>query len=135
MVSCNHYRSLLPYGLQFPWTSSQTSPPFNSYDSILMVVDYLTKMVHFIPCTKIITDKRTSKLLFNHVFGYHSLSQRYNFLLWALIYTRVLEITIWSFRCEGEVVINFPPPNRWTNKTSQSNLGTIFTMHNHLSSK
>jgi hypothetical protein len=68
--------------------------PFNSYDSILMVVDHLTKMVHFSPCTKIITHKGTSKLLFDHVFGYHSLSLKYNFLLWASIYTQVLEVII-----------------------------------------
>jgi hypothetical protein len=40
-----------------------------------------------------------------------------------------------SFRCEGEVVINFSPPNKWANKTSQSIFGTIFTMHNQLSSR
>jgi hypothetical protein len=40
-----------------------------------------------------------------------------------------------NFKCEGEVVINFPPPNGWANKTGQSNLRAIFTMHNELSSK
>jgi hypothetical protein len=35
-----------------------------------------------------------------------------------------------SFRCEGEIVINFPPLDKWANRTGQSNLGTIFTMHN-----
>ncbi len=47
--------------------------PFNSYDSILVVVDHLTKMVHFIPCTKTITDEITTKLFFDHVFQYHGL--------------------------------------------------------------
>jgi len=48
-------------------------PPFNSYDSILVVVDSLTKMVHFIPCTKTITNKRTTKLFLDYVFRYHGL--------------------------------------------------------------
>jgi hypothetical protein len=46
---------------------------FNSCDSILVVVDCLTTMVHFIFCTKIIISKITSKLFFNHVFRYHGL--------------------------------------------------------------
>jgi hypothetical protein len=44
-------------------------PPFNSYDSILVVVmDYLTRMVHFTPCTKIIIGERITKLFLNLVF-------------------------------------------------------------------
>jgi hypothetical protein len=48
-------------------------PPFSFYDSILVVVDCLTKMFHFIPYTKIIIGEGTSKLFFNHVFWYHGL--------------------------------------------------------------
>jgi len=48
-------------------------PFFVSFDSILVVVDRLTKMVHFIPCNKTITNKKTTKLFFNHVFWYHGL--------------------------------------------------------------
>jgi hypothetical protein len=44
-------------------------PPFNFYDSILVeVMDYLMKMVHFIPCTKIITSEGTTKLFLNLAF-------------------------------------------------------------------
>jgi len=46
-------------------------PPFSFYDSILVVVDHLMKMVHFISCTKTINGERTSKLFVNHVFWYH----------------------------------------------------------------
>jgi len=46
-------------------------PFFVSFDSILVVVDRSTKMVHFIPCNKTITNKKTTKLFFNHVFWYH----------------------------------------------------------------
>jgi hypothetical protein len=48
-------------------------PPSKSYDSILVVVDHLMKMVHFIPCTKTIINEGTTKLFFDHVFQYHGL--------------------------------------------------------------
>jgi hypothetical protein len=47
--------------------------PSNSYDSILAVVDYLMKMVHFIMRTKIITSERATKLFLDHIFLYHGL--------------------------------------------------------------
>jgi hypothetical protein len=46
-------------------------PPSSSYDSILVVVDHLTKMVHFIPCIKTIIGEGTTKLFLDHVFQYH----------------------------------------------------------------
>jgi hypothetical protein len=56
-----------------PWFSISMDfitdlPPSSSYDSILVVVDHLTKMTHFILCTKTITSKGTSKLFLDHVF-------------------------------------------------------------------
>jgi hypothetical protein len=72
LVSFDHYQSLHPRGFQLLWTITDL-PPFNSYDSILVVVDHLTKMVHFISCTKTITNKGTTKLFFDHVFQYHGL--------------------------------------------------------------
>jgi hypothetical protein len=46
-------------------------PPSNVYNSILVVVDCLTKTTHFILYTKIIINEGTTKLFFNHVFQYH----------------------------------------------------------------
>jgi hypothetical protein len=48
-------------------------PPFNYYDSILVVLDRLTKMVNFIMCTKTMTSEWTTKLFLDHVFWYHGL--------------------------------------------------------------
>jgi hypothetical protein len=45
--------------------------PFNSYDSILVVMDRLTKMTHFIPSTKAITSEGIAKLFLKYVFQYH----------------------------------------------------------------
>jgi hypothetical protein len=50
-------------------------PLSNFYDSIVVVVDRLIKMVHFIPCNKIIIGKRMVKLFLNHVFQYHGLPE------------------------------------------------------------
>jgi hypothetical protein len=46
-------------------------PPFSFYDSILVMDDCLTKMTHFIPCTKTITSKGRTKLFFDNVFQYN----------------------------------------------------------------
>jgi hypothetical protein len=48
-------------------------PPFNAYDSILVTVNHLTKMVHFILCTKTIASEGTTKLFLDDVFQYHGL--------------------------------------------------------------
>jgi hypothetical protein len=50
-------------------------PPSSFYDFVLVVVDYLTKMVHFISCTKIIIGKGTTKLFLDDVFRYHGFSK------------------------------------------------------------
>jgi len=47
--------------------------PSSFYDSILVVVDHLTKMVHFIIFTKTIISEGTAKLFLDHVFWYHGL--------------------------------------------------------------
>ena len=46
-----------------------------TFDSILMVVDQLTKMTHFILCNKTITKERTTKLFIDHIYRYHSQSE------------------------------------------------------------
>ncbi len=65
----------LPFSIS-PWSSISMDfimdfPWFNSFDSILMVVDHLTNMVHFIPYNKSITNEKTIKLFLDHVFCCH----------------------------------------------------------------
>ena len=36
-----------------------------------VVVDQLTKMAHFIPCTKTIIEKETAKLFFDNIYHIH----------------------------------------------------------------
>ena len=43
------------------------------HDSILVVVDRLSKMAHFIPCSKSITSEQTVSLVFQHVIRLHGL--------------------------------------------------------------
>jgi hypothetical protein len=44
------------------------------------------KMTHFIPCTKTITNERTSKLFLDHVFQYHG-------FLEDIVFNRGLQFT------------------------------------------
>jgi hypothetical protein len=46
---------------------------FKSCNSILVVVDHLTKMVHFILYNKTRIDEKITKLIFYHVFQYPGL--------------------------------------------------------------
>src|ERR1700678_2260362 len=43
------------------------------HDSIMVVVDRLSKMAHFIPCSKTITSEQTASLIFQHVVRLHGL--------------------------------------------------------------
>jgi len=45
----------------------------NGHDMILIVVDRLTKMAHFIPTTREVTSKETAELFLRYVFQYHGL--------------------------------------------------------------
>jgi hypothetical protein len=45
----------------------------NGKDSIFVVVNRLTKMAHFIPCTKTITGEETAKLFFDNIYCIHGL--------------------------------------------------------------
>jgi len=46
-------------------------PQPNSFNSIIVMVDPFTKVVHFIPYNKSITNKKTTKSFLDHVFRYH----------------------------------------------------------------
>ena len=46
-------------------------PISNGYDSILTVVDRLTKMAHFIPCRKNMNAEELAQLMLNHVWKLH----------------------------------------------------------------
>jgi len=47
----------------------------NGHDMILIAVDRLTKMAHFIPTTSNVTSKQTADLFLQHVFRYHGLPE------------------------------------------------------------
>ena len=51
-----------------------TDLPFSEgHDSILVVMDRFTKMVHFIPCSKAISDLKTTNLILANVVRLHGL--------------------------------------------------------------
>ena len=89
--SCQRNKSstLKPAGLlqslpvpQQPWDHVSmdfiTSLPVtkNGYDAVLVVVDSLTKMAHFIPCATTITAAQLARLFFNTVVKYHGIPRR-----------------------------------------------------------
>ena len=45
------------------------------HDAILTVVDRLSKMVHWIPCTKAIGAEATAHIFMDHVFKHHGLPE------------------------------------------------------------
>jgi hypothetical protein len=47
----------------------------DGHDMILIVVDRLTKMAHFIPTISNVTSKETAELFLEHVFRYHGLPE------------------------------------------------------------
>jgi hypothetical protein len=74
-----------PYGLleplpaaTKPWSSVTMDfivelPKSQDYNAILVVVDRMTKLSHFIPCTTNITAEETATLFINNVFKLHGL--------------------------------------------------------------
>jgi hypothetical protein len=74
-----------PYGLlqplpvpRRPWSSVSMDfitdlPPSNSFDSIFVLVDRLTKMAHFVPCKKTSSSEDTARLFLDNVYRYHGL--------------------------------------------------------------
>jgi len=85
--TCNRSKSIkhLPYGpltplpiAEKPWSSISLDfivdlPISNSFDSILVIVDRLTKYALFIPTKKTITAETFSELFITHVFALHGM--------------------------------------------------------------
>jgi hypothetical protein len=45
----------------------------NIFDTLLIVVDHLTRMAHFLPCTESVTSKETATLFLHGVYRLHGL--------------------------------------------------------------
>jgi transposase InsO family protein len=50
-------------------------PTVRAKNSILVVVDRLTKMAHFIPCSKLITAEKTTQLILDEIVRLHGLPE------------------------------------------------------------
>jgi hypothetical protein len=48
-------------------------PSSKAFDSIFVVVDQLTKMAHFMPYNKTVTDEETAKFFMDNIYKYHGL--------------------------------------------------------------
>jgi len=47
----------------------------NGNDMILVIIDRLTKMAHFVPTTSTVTSKKTAELFLQYVFQHHGLPE------------------------------------------------------------
>jgi hypothetical protein len=48
-------------------------PENNGFNSVLIVVDHLTRMAHFLPCTETVTAEETATLFLHGVYRLHGL--------------------------------------------------------------
>jgi hypothetical protein len=74
-----------PYGLlcplpipKKPWSLVSMDfiihlPSSKAFDSIFVVVNWLTKMVHFMPCNKRVTGEEHTRLFMDNSYKYHDL--------------------------------------------------------------
>jgi hypothetical protein len=46
---------------------------FKAFDSIFVVIDWLTNMAHFIPCNKTVTNEEIARLFMDNIYKYHGL--------------------------------------------------------------
>ena len=51
-------------------------PPSNGYNTIMVTVDMLTKMAHFVPLKKLPSSKETAQRLLDHVIKLHGVPSR-----------------------------------------------------------
>jgi hypothetical protein len=67
------------HGPPIPWHTSvgldylTHLPESNGFNSVLIVVDHLTPMAHFLPCTETVTAKETATLFLQGVYRLHGL--------------------------------------------------------------
>jgi hypothetical protein len=69
------------YPLHVPPIPSRTAgldcltqlPVSNGFDSVMIVVDHLTRMGHFLPCTKSVSIEKTANLFLHAVYRLHGL--------------------------------------------------------------
>ena len=75
-LSANYIPCLFPndHGNQSEWIiSDQYLVSKSDNDMILIAIDRLTKMAHFIPTTTKVTAKETAELFLRYIFQYHDL--------------------------------------------------------------
>jgi hypothetical protein len=69
-------------------------PLTNGKDSIFVVIDWLTKMAHFISCNKIITWEETAKLFLDKIYCIHGYCLRQGYSIYFQFLERIFS-AIW----------------------------------------
>jgi transposase InsO family protein len=76
-------------------------PSFKAFESIFVVVDRLTKMAHFMPCNKTVTDEEIARSFMDNIYKYHGLpndiisdcGSQFTSNFWQLLF-KILKIKI-----------------------------------------
>ena len=97
-----------------------------------MVINRLTKMVHFIPCTKIVIREETANYSLTIFIVFMDFQM---ILFWTKdsIYFQFLERTFSATWCEDQSFYSISSINWWTNSESESNLGVMPWLYYKLS--
>src|SRR5271156_7097238 len=95
-------------------------PPSDGHDTIFVCVDRLTKMAHFIPTTSDVTAEQAAQLYYRHVWKLHGLRS------WPPVCLSLHSTLAQTARYRGQPVHGVPPTIRWANRTSKSDVRTIF---------
>ena len=124
-----------PYGLldqllisSKPWQSislhfiTDLNPDSQGFGAILTVVDQYTKMVHFVPYTKEITNEETARIVMREVFWHYGLPERVSSMIMDLNLS--LNFGSISSKCSRSPAISPPAiiPKQMNNQTLEQYL-------------
>ena len=121
-----------------PWKSIAMDfimdmPKSEGYDTILVVIDRLTKMSHFIPCSKDLEARQFAILFRKEIVRLHGLPHDIITNRGDTMHLRPMEGNNGQTRNRTKNQHGFPSTNRRTDRTDQCHIGTIPTSIHQLS--
>src|ERR1700761_6071685 len=128
-----------PYGMLLPnevpdqlWKSIAMDfitdlPNSDGYDTILVVIDRLTKMSHFIPCTKNLDARQFATLFLKEIVRLHGIPRDVITDRGSLFTSDLWKETRKKLGIERRLSTAFRPTNRWADRTNQWNTRTVST--------
>jgi len=100
-------------------------PKSDGYDTILVVIDRLTKMSHFIPCSKNFDARQFANLFMKEIVRLHGLPHDIITNRGTLFTSDLWMETTGEIRNRSETQHGFPPTNGWADRKDQCHIRTI----------